>query len=112
MISDFEHVTIMVFGQKPDSPLLKALEYNAIFDIGAIMTLSDQALLRLQYMDDSSEPPTKTTLKEGYIGLIRCFIAFVHKKFAEGDTMHTDWPNKLVKSEFEGFRLFGFTSPS
>jgi hypothetical protein len=57
--SDFEHVTIIVFGQKPESPLLKALEYNAIFNIGAIMALNEQAILRLQYMDDSSEPPTK-----------------------------------------------------
>ncbi len=102
--TDFVFVTREILGQKPGSPLLKAFEHSAIFDVGNIMTLSERSIDRLQYMDDSSEPPTKTELEEGYRGLIRCFIAFVQKKFVEGDPVHVDVQKNFVKSEFDTFR--------
>jgi hypothetical protein len=107
--TDFVFVTREILGQKPGSPLLKAFEHSAIFDFGAIMTLNEREIDHLQYMDDSSEPTTKTDLTEGYRGLIRCFIAFVQKRFVEGDPVHVDVHNKFVKSEFDTFRAVDFS---
>ena len=64
--TDFVFVTREILGQKPGSPLLKAFEHSAISDGGNIMTLSERTIHHPQYMDDSSAPPTRTELEEGY----------------------------------------------
>jgi hypothetical protein len=46
-----------ILGQKQDSPLFKALETASITNGGGITSLTDQAIGRLKYRDDSFGTP-------------------------------------------------------
>jgi hypothetical protein len=43
-------------------------------------------------------------LAAGYTILIRCFIAFVKKKIADGNPIHSDWQNLADLTEFQEYR--------
>ena len=78
--ADFQFIMGTVLGQKQDSPLFKALEKAQITNVGGITSLTDQAIDRLKYQDDSSGTPVNEELGHGYQQLIRCFNAFVLTK--------------------------------
>jgi hypothetical protein len=52
--TDFQFIIGTILGQKQDSPLFEALEKAGITDIGGITSLTNQAIDRLKYRDDSS----------------------------------------------------------
>jgi hypothetical protein len=69
--TDFQFIMGTIFGQKQDSPLFKALEKASITNVGGITSLTDQAIDRLKYRDDSSGTPVNEELGHGYQQLIR-----------------------------------------
>jgi hypothetical protein len=89
--TDFQFIMGTILGQKQDSPLFKALEKASITNVGGITSLTDQAIDRLKYRDDSSGTPVNEELGHGYQQLIRCFNAFVLTKDDEGKPIHGDW---------------------
>jgi hypothetical protein len=105
MASDsyFQFIMGTILGQKQDSPLFKALEKASITNVGGITSLTDQAINRLKYRDDSSGTPVKEELGHGYQQLIRCFNAFVLMKNDEGKSIHGDWQNLTMTAEFQEF---------
>ncbi len=106
--ADFQFIVGTVLGQKRDSPLFKALEKAGISDVGGITSLTDQAIDRLTYRDDSSGTPINEELGHGYQQLIRCFNAFALMKNDEGKPIHGDWQNLTMTAEFQEFRIIGF----
>jgi hypothetical protein len=108
--ADFQFITATTLGQKPESPLLKALDKSGIIDVGGITSLTDRVIDRLKYLDDSSGTPTLEELGHGYQQLIRCFNAFVLMKNDTGNPIHSDWQNLTIKAEFQEFRIIGFAS--
>jgi hypothetical protein len=42
------------------------------------------------------------------MNLVRCFIAFVRKKIAEGDQLYADWQNLTDLAEFQTYRLIEY----
>jgi hypothetical protein len=92
MASDTDSQFIMgtILSQKQNSPLFKALEKVSITNVVGITSLTDQAINRLQYRDDSSGTPVNKELGHGYQQLIRCFNAFVLMKNDEGKPTHGD----------------------
>jgi hypothetical protein len=99
--TDFQFIMGTILGQKQDSPLFKALEKASITNVGGITSLTDQAIRRLKYWDDSSGTPL--TLGHGYQLLIRRFNAFVLTKNDEGKPNHGDWQNLTMTTEFQEF---------
>jgi hypothetical protein len=104
--TDFQFIMGTVLGQKQDSPLFKALEKANITNVGGITSLTDQAIDRLKYQDDSSGTPVNEELGHGYQQLVRCFNAFVLTKDDEGN--HGDWQNLTMTADFQEFRIIGF----
>jgi hypothetical protein len=70
--TDFQVIMGTILGQKQDSLLFKALEKASITNVGGITSLTDQAINRLKYRDDSSGTPVNEELGHGYQQLIRC----------------------------------------
>ena len=97
--ADFQFIMGTVLGQKRDSPLFKALKKAGISDVGGITSLTDQAIDRLKYRDDSSGTPINEELGHGYQQLIRCFNAFALMKNDEGKPIHRDWQNLTMTAE-------------
>jgi hypothetical protein len=90
--TDFKFIMGTFLGQKQDLPLFKALKKAEITDVGGITSLTDQAIDRLKYQDDSSGTPSiNEELGHGYQQLIHCFNAFVLTKNDEGKLIHGDW---------------------
>ena len=108
--ADFDFITKTILGQKQDSPLLKALEESGIDDVSGITSLNDRVIDRLRYQDDSSGTNVSVELGNGHQQLLRCFNAFVLFKNDEGDPIHRDWQNRVVKAEFQEYRLIGFAA--
>jgi hypothetical protein len=106
--TDFQFIVGTILGQKQDSPLFKALEKASINNDGGITSLTDQAIDRLKYWDDSSGTPVNEELGHGYQQLIRCFNAFVLTKNDEGKLIHGDWQNLTMTAEYQEFRIIGF----
>jgi hypothetical protein len=106
--TDFQFIIGTILGQKQDSPLFKALEKANITNVGGITSLTDQAIGRLKYWDDSSGTPVNEELGHGYQQLIRCFNAFVLTKDDEGKPVHGDWQNLTMTAEFQEFQIIGF----
>ena len=105
-VSDFEFVTTTALGQRPNSPLLKALEYAWIRNVEDIFYLSDQCIALFKYPDVSpSGTATNAELVIGYQQLIRCFQEFVHKTNDEGKPIHRDWHNLFDRAEFREFHV-------
>jgi hypothetical protein len=96
-----------ILGQKQDSPLFKALEKASITNVGGITSLTDQAIYRLKYPDDSSGTPVNKDLGHGYQQLIRCFNVFVLTKNDVGKPIHGDWQNLTMTAKFQEFRIIG-----
>jgi hypothetical protein len=82
------------------SPLFKALKKAGITNVGGITSLSNQAIDRLNYQDDSSGTPLNKELGHGYQQIILCFNAFVLTKNDEGQPIHGDWQNLTMTTEF------------
>ena len=101
--TDFQFIMVTILGQNQDSPLLKALEKASITNVGGITSLTDQAIDRLKYWDDSSGTPVNKELGHGYQQLICCFNAFVLTKDDEGKPIHGDWQNLTMTAEFQEF---------
>jgi predicted ABC-type ATPase len=78
--TDFQFIMGTVLSQKQDSPLFKALKKAGITDVEGITSLTDQAIDRLKYRDDSSGTPVNEELGHGYQQLIRWFNTFVLTK--------------------------------
>jgi hypothetical protein len=58
--TDFQFIMGTFLGQKQVSTLFKALNKAGITDVGGgISSLTDQAIDRLKYQDDSSRTPVK-----------------------------------------------------
>jgi hypothetical protein len=106
--TDFQFIMGTILGQKQDSPLFKALEKASITNVGGITSLTDQAIDRLKYRDDSSRTPVNEELGHGYQQLIRCFNAFVLTKDVEGKPIHGDWQNLTMTAEFQELCIIGF----
>jgi hypothetical protein len=98
--TDFQFITGTFLGQKQDSPLFKALEKANITNVGGITSLTDQAIDRPKYWDDSSGTPVNEELGHGYQQIIRCFNAFVLMKNDEGKPIHGDWQNLTMTAKF------------
>jgi hypothetical protein len=94
--------------KKQDSPLFKALEKAGISDVGGITSLTNQAIDRLKYQDDSSGTPIDKELGHGYQQLICCFNAFALMKNDEGKRIHGDWQNLTMTAKFQEFRIANF----
>jgi hypothetical protein len=69
------------------------------------MALRDCGIDRFQFPDDSSGKIILEELDPGSMNLVRCFIAFVRKKIAEGDQLCADWQNLTDLAEFQTYRL-------
>jgi hypothetical protein len=83
------HIMGTILGWKQDSPLFKSLKKaRRITNVGGFTSLTNQAINRLKYQDDSSRTPVKEELGHGYQQLIRCFNAFVLLKNDEGKPIH------------------------
>jgi hypothetical protein len=106
--TDFEFIIGTVLGQKQDSPLFKALEKAGITNVGGITSLTDQAVDRLKYQDNSSGTPINEELGHGYQQLKGCFNAFVLIKNDEGKPIHGDWQNLTMTANFQECRIIGF----
>jgi hypothetical protein len=106
--TDFEFVMDKIFCTKPDSPLSKSFEKCGVTDVGSIVSLTDTAIDRLKYRDDSSTPTVVESLGIGYQQLIRVFNAWVETRIDEGNPIHGDWQNKATKTDFDEYRLSGF----
>ena len=107
-ITDFEFIMGTILCTKEDSPLSKAFEKCGVIDVGSIVSLTDTAIDRLRYRDDSFQPPVNGTLGVGYQQLIRVFNAWVETRIDEGNPIHGDWQNKATKADFDEYRLSGF----
>jgi hypothetical protein len=101
--TDFQFIMGTILSQKQDSPLFKALEKAGITNVGGITSLTNQAMDRLKYQDDSSGTPINKELGHGYQQLMRCFNAFVLTKNDEGKPIHGDWQNLTMTAEFQEF---------
>jgi hypothetical protein len=89
--ADFQFIMSTIFGQKQDSPSFKALEKASITNVGGITSLTNQAIDRLKYQDDSSGTLVNKELGHGYQQLIHCFNAFILTKNDEGKPIHGNW---------------------
>jgi hypothetical protein len=92
-----------VVGQKQDLPLFKALEKASITNVGGITSLTNQAIDRLKYQDDSSGTPINKELGHGYQQRIRCFNAFVLMNNVEGKRIQGEWQNLTMTATFQAF---------
>jgi hypothetical protein len=52
--TDFQFMMGTILDQTQDSPLFKALEKASITNVGGITSLTDQAIDRLKYRENSS----------------------------------------------------------
>jgi hypothetical protein len=77
-------------------------------DVPRIMALRDCDIDRFQFPDDSSGRIILVELDPGSMNLVRCFIAFVRKKIAEGDQPYADWQNLTNLAEFQTCRLIEY----
>jgi hypothetical protein len=101
--TDFQIIMGTILGQKQDSPLFKALEKASITNVEGITSLTNQAIDRLKYRDDSFGTPVNKELGHGYQQLICCFRAFVLTNNDEGKPIHGDWQNLAMTAEFQEF---------
>jgi hypothetical protein len=101
--TDFQFIMGTILVQKQDSPLFKALKKASITNVGGITSLTDQAIDRLKYRDDSSGTPVNQELGHGYQQVIRYFNAFVLTKNDEGKPIHGDWQNLTMTADFQDF---------
>jgi hypothetical protein len=101
--TDFQFIMGTVLGQKHDSPLFKALQKAGITNVGGITSLTNQAIDRLKYPDDSSGTPINEELGHGYQQLIGCFNAFDLMKNDEHKPIHRYWQNLTITAKFQEF---------
>jgi hypothetical protein len=90
------------------------LERMVIKEIGVFISLSDEQVEDLIYLDPDPTNPTAYCLKKGEIGLIRSFIHFVHYRDEIGNPIGDDW-RSITQDEFDQFHCNtkytrGFTS--
>jgi hypothetical protein len=107
--TDFQFIMGTILSQKQDSPLCKALKKAGITNVGGITSLTNQAIDRLKYQDDSSgTPANKELLGHGYQQLIHCFNPFVLIKNDQDKPIHGDWQNLTMTGKFQEFQTITF----
>jgi hypothetical protein len=109
-VSDFDFIMTTILCQRTDSPIRKAFLRDGITDIGDIMCLGGRCIARLKFPDDSSGTIVLEKLADGDQQLIHCFAAFVMKKIADGNPIHSDWQNLAEITEFQEFKVIGYAS--
>jgi hypothetical protein len=103
--ADFNHVMNEILCQAQDSALSKSLANEGIKDVGAIITLSDESIERLNFPDTSADAFTRIKLGEGDKHLIRYFSAFISWKINVGHPVHGDLQNLATRADFQEFRM-------
>jgi hypothetical protein len=96
----FNHVTQNILA---NSNITKALREDGIKEIGVLISLSDEQVEDLTYLDPDPTNPTDYCLKKGEIGLIKSFIHFVHYRDEIGNPIGDDW-RSITQDEFDQFR--------
>jgi hypothetical protein len=74
------------------------------------MCLGGRCIARLKFPDDSSGTIVLEKLADEDQQLIHCFAAFVMKKIADGNPIHSDWQNLAEITEFQEFKVIGYAS--
>jgi hypothetical protein len=83
----FNHVTQNVLA---NNNVTKALRKDGIKEIGVFISLSDEQVEDLTYLDPDPSNPTAYCLKKGEIGLIKSFIHFVYYRDEIGNPIGDD----------------------
>ena len=68
-----------------------------------MISLSDEQVEDLTYLDPDPNNPTAYCVTKGEIGLIKSFIHFVHYRDEIGNPIGDDWPS-IIQDEFDQFR--------
>jgi hypothetical protein len=95
----FNHVTQTVLA---NANITNALREDGINEIGGMISLSDEQVEDLTYLDSDPTNPTAYCLKKGEISLIKSFIHFVHYRDEIGNPIGDDWRN-ITQDEFDQF---------
>jgi hypothetical protein len=95
----FNPVTQIVLG---NANIIKALREDGIKEISGLISLSDEQVEDLTYLDPDPTNPTAYCLKKGEIGLIKSFIHFVHYHAEIGNPISDDW-RSITQDEFDQF---------
>jgi hypothetical protein len=95
----FNHVTQNVLA---NSNVTKELREDGIKEIGVFISLSDEPVEDLTYLDPDPTNPTAYCLRKGEIGLIKAFIHYVHYHDEIGNPIGEDW-RSITQDEFDQF---------
>jgi hypothetical protein len=95
----FNHVTQGVLA---NANITKALREDGIKEISGLISLGDEQVEDLTYLDSDPTYPTAYCLKKGEIGLIKSFIHFVHYRDEIGNPIGDDW-RSITQDEFDQF---------
>jgi hypothetical protein len=94
----FIHVIQIVLA---NANITKAL--NGIKEISGLISLDDQQVEDLTYLDSDPTNPMAYCLKKGEIGLVKSFIHFVYYCDEIGDPIGDDW-RSFTQDEYYQFR--------
>jgi hypothetical protein len=95
----FNHITRIVLA---NPNITKTLREDCIKEISGLISLDDQEVEDLTYLDSDPNNPTAYCLKKGEIGLIKSFIHFVHYRDEIGNPIGDDW-HSITQDEFDQF---------
>lgn len=96
-----QYIIKTVFEYEADDSISKALKYNGIEDISALICLTNEDVNNLDFRNESGN---MEKLDKGRIGLIRCFRAFHSFKQSTVTHIGDEW-NKIEPGEFEDYRI-------
>jgi hypothetical protein len=95
----FNHVTQIVL---VNANITKALREDGIKEISGLISLDDQQVEDLTYLDSDPTNTTAYCLKKGEIGIIKSFIHYVHYRDEIGNPIGDDWRN-ITQDDFDQF---------
>jgi hypothetical protein len=96
----FNHVTQNVLA---NANITKSLREDGIKEISGLISLHDQQVEDLTYLESDPNNPIAYFLKKGEIGLIKSFIHVVHYHDEIGNPIGDDW-RSITQDEFDQFR--------
>jgi hypothetical protein len=99
-MASFNHVIQFVLA---NANITKALREDDIKEISGLISLSDEQVEDLTYLESDLTNPTEYCLKKGEIGLIKSFFHFVHDCEEIGNPIGDVWRN-ITQDEFDQFR--------
>ena len=70
-----KYIIETVFGEPPDGDLIKGLKRFGVLNHMSLMTISEEKIEKLEYLDDSN---TKIELHDGHKSLVKIFQAYMH----------------------------------